>query len=507
MKNVLRLTALLLFALFWLPDGTYAQTKEEKSVIKHARKYLGNGEYDRAKKEYAKLLELNDAVSEYWLEAGLAYYNSNVDRDKSIPYFERAKDFSGKKSNGEVFRTDTISEVFLYLGKAYQFVGRFSDAIVEYEIFRDYINDNKAGNQIVQDVDRFIEQCENGLRYKAEENKNLNIVNLGKQVNGKFPDYAPIINKDETIILFTSRRKGNVGKKFYNDNKKYEDIYVSVKQDEEWIRASKLDSSNKYISSKINSKYHDAAISYSHDEQKLFIYRRNDVWESNLINGKWSDPVRLSDNINTKGHEPSVFITPDGNSLFVVSDRKGGYGGRDIWKSEKNANGNWGEVTNLGPGINTAYDEDAPYITADGNTLFYSSNGDGTIGGYDIFKAELDSSGNFSESENMGIPINSPGDDIYYTQNEDKTLAFYASSKPFGNGDMDIYRIELKCPNIPNTEIRGIVVSEEDRQPIGGRIIVTDFETAEEVGTFKVDEKTGKYLLVLPPDRQLQLEG
>ena len=501
MKNYCRLLLLLFFGMFFCASSVLAQDKDEKKSLKKARRFLTVGKYEMAKKEYDKLLKMNGEISEYWFETGLAYYNSGVNREQSISYFEKAKEFKSQKPNGEVLENDTIGEVFYYLGRAYQYVGRWDDAITEYNNFKDFVKGNKQGGVLSRDVDQYIEMCNNGKRYQATINPDVTVTNLGKTVNTIYPEYAPVINKDETIVIFTARRESNTGKKYYHDNRKYEDIYVSAKQDDDWIVASKIDSTNKYISSKINSKYHDAAIAYSYDEKKLYIYRQNDVWQSDLKDGKWTEPKRLNNNVNTAGHEPSVFINPEGNALFVVSNRKGGFGGRDIYMSERQDDGNWGEVVNLGANVNTAYDEDAPFLTVDGRSLYFSSNNPKSVGGYDIFKSEFGADGAWKKSENVGMPINTPGDDIYYVENEEGTIAYYASSQAYGFGDMDIYRIGLECKNIPNTEVRGLLVNEADRQPIGGRILVTDNETGEEVGEFTADAETGKYLLVLPPGR------
>jgi len=500
MKKLYRLS-FLLTVLLLLANGTaFGQKKVEKKTRKSARKHLVSGEFEEAKADYLKLLKVNPDPSEYWFETGLAFYNSGFEREKSITYLEEAALFRQKNSAGETLENDSIGEVFYYLGRAYQYTGRWNEAIESYKTFKKWTENNPEGGELLYDVDNFIKQCNQGQTYTTDQTNEVLIENLGPAVNTKWPEYASVINSDETILIFTARRENNTGNDYYHDNLRYEDIYVTAKSDEEWINASKIDSTNKYISSRINSKYHDAAIGYSHDEKKLFIYREDDVWESTLEGGKWSEPIKFSGRINTAGHEPSVFITPDGNTLYVVSNREGGFGGRDLWKSERSSDGTWGEVTNLGPNINSAFDEDAPFLTQSAETLFYSSNGPGSIGGYDVFRSGKDLDGKWLKGKNIGTPINTAGDDIYYTQNEEGTIAYYSSDQPFGYGDMDIYRITLQCENIPNTEIRGLLVHEDDKKPIGGRILITDNETGEDVGTFDVGDD-GKYLLILPPGR------
>jgi outer membrane protein OmpA-like peptidoglycan-associated protein/tetratricopeptide (TPR) repeat protein len=487
--------ALLLLAILIVNTGTYAQGKAEKKLLKKARKQLSLGEYIDAKKSYNELLNMDKTNKEYYFEAGLAYYNSGVEKEKSVDYFENCLKNS---------QQDTIGEVFYYLGRSYQFVERFEDAITQYKNFKEFVKSNKQGAFLNRDVNRYLQMCNSGKQFAGTKNENINVYNLGPSVNTTYPEYAPVVDKAQNILLFTGRKSGSTGNKFYHDNHKYEDIYVSARanNDEEWSTATKVDSSNSYFSGKINSKWHDAAIGYSEDETKLYIYRKNDVWESEINNGKWKDPVKMNKNINTKGHEPSVFLTPTEDLLFLVSDRKEGVGGRDIYMSKKEADGSWGPVENLSI-LNTEFDEDAPFL-ADDTTLFFSSNGHNTMGGYDVFKS-MKRNGKWGKPENVGMPINSPGDDIYYIQDKEAETGYYSSSKADGFGAMDLYHIQLMCKNIPNTEVRGLILAGNQQTPVGGKITVTNKKSGEEVGTFTADSETGKYLMVLPPDNTYSL--
>ncbi len=466
-----------------------------------ARKALSKGDYQEAKKNYNSLLQNVTNNPEYFFEAGIAYYNSEIEKEKALGYFQ-----SALKSS----TTDTIAEIFFYLGKSYQYVNEFETAIKYYNQFKSHIDrESKSSGSLIRDVEQVIEMCNNGISLLKTENKKLEIKNLGNHVNSMFSEYAPVVKKDESLLIFTARKNGSVGEKFYHDNKKFEDIYVAVMENQattSWSYSTKFDSSGTYISKKINSKYHDAAIGYNDTEDKLFIYRLNDVWMSELNNGKWADPIRMNSNINTKSHEPSVFITPDEQTLYFVSNRPDGLGGRDIWTAKKMADGQWGEIKNMGPKINTPYDDDAPYMTKDGKSFFFSSKGFNSIGGYDIFKSTLDSTGNWDLPENIGIPLNSAGDDIYYIQSEDETYGYFSSSRPYGLGSMDIYRVQLDCRSILNTEVRGLVMATEKNVPVDAVITVKEKESGKQYGPFYSDKYTGKYLMVLPPEKSYSLE-
>lgn len=473
---------------------------ENKSLSK-ARKALSKGQYAEAKINYNLVLQKVTDNPEYYFEAGIAYYNSEIEKEKALGYFQAALNNSTQ---------DTISEILFYLGKSYQYVNEFEKAIKYYNMFKSHIdNSSKNALSLLRDVDKVIEMCNNGISLLKTENKKYEIKNLGNHVNSLFSEYAPVVKKDESLLIFTARKNTNVGNKFYHDNKKFEDIYVATMEDKgttNWSFSTKFDSSGTYISKKINSKFHDAAIGYNETEDKLFIYRLNDVWMSELINGKWSDPIRMNSNINTKGHEPSVFITPDENTLYFVSNRPDGLGGRDIWTAKKLEDGQWGEIKNMGPTINTPFDEDAPFISKDGKTFYYSSQGFTSIGGYDIFKSTLDSLGNWMAPQNLGLPINSAGDDIYYVQSEDDTYGYFSSSRPYGLGSMDIYRVQLDCKSILNTEVRGVILATGRDIPVNGIITVKEKLSGKVYGPFYADKYTGKYLMVLPPEKSYSLE-
>ncbi len=474
------------------------QSKAANKKLKKARKELSAANYPEAKSLYQEALTFDPNNPDILFETGLAYYNSNVDKERSVEFFENA--ISNSKD-------DTIPEFFYYLGRAYHYTQEFEKAVDTYVAFKHFTSKKKDGMLLTRDVDRFIEMCNNGAAYVREMNKDVQIVNIGKKVNSEYAEYTPVVNKNETLLLFTARKSGSTGGNFYHDDKYFEDIYISIYDDaiKEWTWATKFDSSDTYISSKLNSKFHDAAIAYSDNEDKLFIYRENHIWLSELKNGKWTAPIRMGEEINSKGHEPSAFLAADEKTLFIVSDRKEGFGGRDIYFTTKSSDGSWKQLRNLGPVINTRFDEDAPFFMKDGKTLYFSSNGHSTMGGYDVFKSEWNSDSTWSIPENMGAPINSSGDDIYFAPNDNETWAYHSSSRMSGFGDMDLYRIQLVCENLPNTEIRGRLLAGAARLPMGGSIRITD-STGKELGVFPIDASTGNYVLVLPPENRYELE-
>jgi hypothetical protein len=190
-----------------------------------------------------------------------------------------------------------------------------------------------------------------------------------------------------------------------------------------------------------NTDDHDAIVSVSNDGKTLYMFRNNGIYESNLNEGKWSEPKRMSEAINEPNtFEAHAFISNDGTSLYFSSNRPGGMGGLDIYRSTKDANGNWGTPQNLGPEINTAEDEDSPFINKDGTKFFFSSKGLNGFGDYDIFFSKVEN-GTFSKPVNMGLPFNSPGDDIYFSIDSLEKNGYFASARPGGFGGMDLYQV------------------------------------------------------------------
>jgi outer membrane protein OmpA-like peptidoglycan-associated protein len=489
-------TYLLSFLLLCSATAVLAQGSEKKT-LKQARKELAADEFEKAKVTYDKLLSINGQKSDYFFEAGLAWFRSDVQKEKSIYYFENALKTTKK---------DTVTEVYYYLAQAYHYAHQFDKAIYYYNAFRPHIDNSADGIELTKEINRKIEMCNSGIALLQTENKKIEVTNAGYKINTPFAEYAPIVNQKEDVLIFTSRKRGSTGEKEFYDAKYYEDIYVTHKEDSlNWAYSTKFDSAGVYVSSKVNTKSHDAAIGFNADETKLYIYRDRDVWQSEKIDGVWTDPVRMNRNINSSGHEPSVFITPDEKTLYLVSTRAGGFGGRDIYVSRKQDDGSWGAPENLGVDINTMYDEDAPYLSKDGKTFYFSSQGHNSMGGYDVFKCEIGPDGKLGKPVNVGMPINTAGDDIYLLVDQWNTVAYYASSRMGGFGDMDIYRIQLDCRNVPNTEVRGVVLAGDKQLPTGARIRIVEKESGKEIGVYTADKYTGKYTLILPPSNTYTL--
>ncbi len=486
----------LLFTLLFTGSALFAQT-DLKKVFAKANTAFDASNFGEALKLFKQLDSAETTNANYKFKIGMCYFNSVVEKDKALEYLEKASESVNEKyKEGSMAEKQAPVIVYNYLARAYHFDYQFEKAITTYEKFKGYVGTTDAA--MTRDVDRQVEMCKNGIELKAKAQK-IVITNLGPEVNSKYPDYSAVLNADESTIIFTSRRDNTTGGKMdVKDNMYFEDIYTSSKDEKgKWFSATN-------IGPPINSESNDATIGLSVDGLTLLIYRDDkgdgNVYSSTLNGAAWSAPTKMNEYIDSKAWEPSAVVSADGQVFYFTSDREGGYGGRDIYRSNKLPNGEWAKPRNLGPKINTSYDDDAPFIHPDGVTLYFSSQGHKSMGGFDIFYSTLSDSGTWAEPVNIGYPINTTDDDIFYVTSADGKRAYYSSVKKGGYGDKDIYQIELDTIVVdPVVLLKGVITfnGKNIAPATGVKISVTDMETGIVMQDFKVNVKTGKYLMTL----------
>lgn len=405
-------------------------------------------------------------------------------------------------------------DIEYWIGQSFQFGLDFGKAIEYYELYQQKLRkraDYSGRDKIpVSDVDRRIVECKNGQEFVANP-KPFSIVNIGREINSEFDDYAPVLNESETELVFTSRRRdGNVNADVFEDNKPYEDIFYAVKENGKWKRASNIGSS-------INTQFHDSNLALSSDGKTLFI--RKDVNGGDIYfctrqaDGSWSSPEPLEGDVNSSFTEASVSITKDGKTMYFSSDRPGGLGGTDIYVTTKNNAGEWSKVKNLGPKINTPDDEDSPFIDYDSKTLYFSSKAGKGMGGFDIFKSNLlDAKKNeWSDPENLGYPINTPDNDIYYVGTKDGK-GYYSSTRENGLGYEDIYFITTNPPKdekpveklLPLNYIVKIL-DKESKQPLDASASLTAVPDQESVAARTMEPGTIEFQVNNPKAQDYQL--
>lgn len=490
MKKYLHLLLALLFT--GIVQYSCCQSHNAQHLIKklehEAKEYFKAGEYLAALPLYLRLDSLSPANALYAFRIGVCYFNT-FGKARCLPYFQKAK---------QAQYSDP--DLDLYLAHACHLNHRFDEAIARFICYRDSIRHGEASHGALRpdkyDIERAIRMCNVGKELMSDS-LDLVIENLGPQINSSFPEYVPVITADEHMLVFTSRRASTTGGMVDRwDNHYYEDIYVSYKDSNgHWMHP-------RSISDNVNSEFHEAGIGLSPDGHKLFIYHAKDgsagIYISRLRGTTWTKPERMDNGINSESWEASATIASDEKTIFFSSDRPGGFGGMDIWYMKLKADSTWSEPVNMGSRINSVYDEDAPCIHPDNKTLFFSSNGHQSMGGYDIFTSEYnDSTGQWSEPENAGYPINTADDELYFIWSADGTKGYFSAWRPDSYGEKDLYMIHRPEGNSNVLVLKGNIYDRESRQPVEADITITNNETHEKA-VFHSNSSTGRYVVVLP---------
>lgn len=407
------------------PCFSQMDTKKSKKLLKQADKAFEREDFLRAYRLYAQSLKLDSVNHETIYKSGLCLFNISNSDTSALQYFIRA----GEK----------IPEAHFYAGRIYHLRNQCEKALQEFF----YYKANNTGLVISNmEVESWIGKCEASMKAEAEK-ENYRVRNLGPVVNTKYPEYVPLISPLTGDLIFTSRRATSGQTVVDAYGMYYEDIYTSHKSNGQWSVPMPL-------SHQINTATHDACVSFSPDGKELIIYRTDeeqtggDLYATRPNHDEWSIPTKLGPEINSEYLEASACFSAFGNVILFSSNRPGGYGGKDLYRVVRFLNGQYSLPLNLGPDINTALDEDAPFLDKYDNTLYFSSKGHHAMGEYDIFKAAFDEQANtWQKVENLGQPINSTHDDIYFVKDYATALAYFTSRREGGYGDADLYEVNF----------------------------------------------------------------
>ncbi|REJ99911.1 MAG: hypothetical protein DWQ39_13410 [Bacteroidetes bacterium] len=402
---------------------------EAKMVKKDAGTMFAAGNYKGSLKAYLDLIKTDQQNPEYNYRLGYCYLKSNSDKTEAVKYFLTAAEHKSVKR-----------DVYLFLGVAYMNAGKWDEAE---RAFQDYVS--QGGGKPVKDfpsVERLIENCRNGKMLSVQP-VNVEFINPGKSINSPDDEFNPYISADGNTLLFSARRKGNAGGFIPELGIYTSDIFWSQWKDSIW-------SKSRSLGGLVNGIWDEEIVGISTMADNAFIYFDNESYFADLgysvLKGKtWQKYVMLPENVNSKQTESSASISPDGKMLIVSSNRKDGNGGFDLYHYLKNDADQWEGPQNLGTTINTKLDEVAPFISADGRTLYFASQGHNSMGGYDIFRSKWNNqSKEWSVPENLGYPINTADDESSFSITGTGKTAYMSRYRNDGLGERDIWQLKLK---------------------------------------------------------------
>lgn len=403
--------------------SAFAQTKEEKKLLKTVQELYDNGQYEKALDSYKELAKIKPKNFEYQYELALIYFHELNEKEKSIPYFKKAN---------ELMKKDSIPELFFLLAQAYQAEGEYEKAIETFYYYRDI-----DSSFLKVSVKRYVDLCNYGIELLNNSDTTIIIDNLGNPVNTKFDEYTAVNIYSNSDLVFTSRNKKNMFEETI------EAIYVSDYNSGVYDKPIYIEEHDLYNNLLVDKEEHSSIVNISKDEQRIIIYTNSFLYSSELIEGKWSDPKKIDDKINFNFSNRHISFTEDGKEVYFSSFDRKNQNNIEIFYSNQNDDGSWTDAIEVGRPINTRKNEDAPEISAQGDTLYFASNGHKGMGGYDIFMS-VKTDSVWSKPINMGTPINSPWDDIYYKYNFLKNEGYISSNRKGGMGGMDIYKIRKK---------------------------------------------------------------
>ena len=486
---------ILLVFLFVVSGILVAQSKAKKKEVRPVLKLIDKENYTAAVPKLEDLLIKYPKDPFLHLQAGICYLNTDYCEDDAVRHLEIAREsYPLQKKNN----TKAIEARF-YLGQALHLTWQFDSALAVFnKLNADIANLKVKDKGLGKKIDREIKYSQNALKLMAHPVE-FRITNLGSAINSEYDEHSPVVSADESILIFTSNRPGT-GNQKSPDGLFNEDVYISEWREGKWLPAMN-------IGKKINTPANDASVSISPDGSALVVYRNDgvsgDLYVSVLGKDGWSKLKKLPKPINTTYSETHGTFTEDGRAIYFASDRPGGFGGKDIYVSRKLPSGGWGKPQNLGATINTPEDEDSPFIHSDGKTLYFASEGHDSMGGYDIFHSTISDSGVWGKPVNVGYPINTPDDDLFYIPTADGQRVYYASKRAGGYGRSDIYIIEFSETDPRSLAVvAGFVFTDEGDPAEDAKIKIEKKETGEILGIYRPNQQTGKYIIILPTDEE-----
>lgn len=474
----MKIITLLLISVFFTTTSVFSQKKQNKEIdelvhqatevelVNKSTSLLYDKAYVDAEKVIDKLLVFQPESPNYNYRKGYVVIMLRQDYAGALPYLTKGATkvskvydmFSAKELNASV-------DALYYLGKTYHHLGRISEAKAMYS---EFIEKSDKKSDVMKYAYLGIQQCAIAEQQLKTPNQGVTVKNTGNKVNSSYPEYSPVISLDGSALFFTVRKpwENNISDQLLEKKTGLylEDIYASfLDENNQWKEPVRMDFSV--------ADRNEATVAISIEERIIYSYTdetgKGDIYFSDFKDNQFDSPkIFTAKNVNTDAWESHLTISPSGDLMYFVSDRAGGFGGRDIYESKKKADGTWGEPVNMGSKVNTPFDEESPFISVNEKHFYFASNGPKSMGGFDILYSTKNADGSWGESVNIGYPLNSYGDDLYYTSTMDGYLGYFTSNRPGGEGEKDIYEVENNYLGIENIAFLKVKVNTVDNVKI-----------------------------------------
>jgi hypothetical protein len=456
-----------------------------QEIFLEAESYLLFEEYNEALPLYLELLKDQPANHFLSYRTGVCYLNIPGKKEMAIGFLEKAITDIDMRDRRPTYRTTRAPlDALFYLGNAYHINYQFEKALEMYSLFRDRLNLSIYSLEVVEDN---MQASRNAIQMTGRPEFFIK-ENLGQRINSGFSELNPVVSGNGSVLVFNRKLR------FYTG------MFFSEWSDQEQKWAWPVEITPQIG---VDGDYYPVSLSW--DGKELFTSKSDDlignIYSSRFIDGNWTGVNKLNGNINTRHWESHASISGDGRTLYFTSNRPGGTGGLDIYYSKRDNGGDWGPAVNLGKTINTAYNEETPFISADGKTLYFSSQGHKNMGGYDIFHSKLQDNGVWSPPVNAGYGINTPDDDLFYHPFKNGTFAYVSRYSTDGFGEMDIFRYEFFSETNPRKFLISGIMGRLDRTTAGpgARISVLNRLTGDTLINVIPRTPSGQYALSLEP--------
>ncbi len=453
---------------------------------KQAALYFKAMNYSQAQQMYERLLVNDPKDIDYNYKLALVYMFTNTSKHKAVPLMEYVVN-----ANSKSIPKDATFD----LARAYFYAGMYDEALENYEKFRE----EKHGSLDAKlKFDLWVNWA-NSARKLTENPIEASYENMGKAINSPTTDYRPVTSANDSVVYFSSKRKGNTGGLVDDFGDIPSDILFFTQTDSARSKA-------KNIGVNINTPYYEECLFVNAQGDRMLVYKEGpetsgDIQLSPIRGKQWDKPVVPSKQFVSKAPETGACLSPDGLVMYFAGESEGSKTGKDIYRCARTEQTAWGKPERLGDNINTKEDEDCPYLWLDGKTLFFSSKGFNSMGGYDIFKSVMNNPAEgFGKAENIGYPLNTVYDEIGIAINPDGKTLYTAAVRDSGLGDYDVYKVTLTTP-IVSTQyalLHGIVLTNANAPAKGAFVSITNASTGDNYFNAQANDATGCFDAALP---------